>query len=205
MKLKDLTGRRFSTVIVQERAENAHGKTRWRAVCDCGNTVEWDQSQLKNNKSCGCMRFDLISKALSGRVIKHGRSKSPEFWIWCSMLKRCRNKSEPSYKDYGGRGITVCDRWNEFTNFYSDMGDRPSRIHSLDRRDNNGPYSPDNCRWATRYEQSRNKRQTRWITIGEETLCLKDWAIRLGISTGAFYYRLRKGMTETSALGLNRC
>lgn len=210
MKLVNLSGRKFSTLTVLRRVEDkiySSGKRApfWECKCECGKITRMTLGELKTNKSCGCRKGSLISSANHGRVVLHGKSKTKEFWIWWSMLKRCGNKSEKAYKDYGGRGITVCERWHEFSNFYTDMGERPSPLHSLDRRDNDGPYSPDNCRWANRGEQSRNKRQTRWITIGSETLCLKDWAARLGISTGSFYYKLRKGMTEKDALGVSSC
>lgn len=120
------------------------------------------------------------------------------------MINRCYNPNQKSYKDYGGRGVFVCERWlgkDGFKNFLSDMGDRPEDV-TLDRKDNNGPYSPENCRWATRDEQAKNKRNNRWITANGKTQHLAQWAKELGCNSAAILYRLRKGMSEQDAVTL---
>jgi hypothetical protein len=126
-------------------------------------------------------------------------TKTREYNSWQSMLSRCNNPKNMQYRNYGGRGITVCDEWkNSFENFLKDMGERPENT-SLDRIDVNGNYSPNNCRWATKAEQARNKRQTIWITFDEKTQCLTDWANEIGISSEGLRYRL-KNTTVNNAL-----
>ena len=118
------------------------------------------------------------------------------------MFNRCYNPNQKSYKDYGGRGIVVCERWtgrSGFKAFLSDMGERPENA-TLDRIDNDGPYSPENCRWATKDEQAQNKRNNRWITANGRTQTLAQWARELGCNSAAILYRLRKGMSEQDAV-----
>jgi predicted transcriptional regulator len=118
------------------------------------------------------------------------------------MLNRCYNQNQKSYKDYGGRGIFVCERWigkEGFKNFLSDVGERPENA-TLDRKDNQGPYSPENCRWATKDEQANNKRNNRWLTGNGKTQTLAQWARELGCNSAAILYRLNKGMSEQEAV-----
>lgn len=118
------------------------------------------------------------------------------------MLNRCSNENQKCYKDYGGRGIYVCDRWRGkegFKSFLSDMGDRPE-LSSLDRIDNNGPYSPENCRWASKLEQASNKRNSRYITANGKTQTLAQWARDLGCNSAAILYRINHGMSEQDAV-----
>lgn len=122
-----------------------------------------------------------------------------------AMLNRCYNQSQKSYKDYGGRGITVCERWRVaaygvgFHNFLADMGHPPPKA-SLDRIDNSGPYSPENCRWATQSEQANNKRNNRWITANGQTKTLAQWAKELGCNPANILYRIKAGMSEEQAV-----
>lgn len=144
-------------------------------------------------KSRGLRRYGRHGKARRGE-------QTPEFKVWCQMHTRCRNPKNPQWRNYGGRGIRVCASWAEFTAFLSDMGERPSVRHSLDRIDQNGNYEPGNCRWATWGEQQRNRRNNNMITWRGETLCLTDWAKRLGISrTGLFNRLYRAGLSVEEA------
>lgn len=125
--------------------------------------------------------------------------RHPLYGIWGQMLQRCTNPRVKSFKDYGGRGITVCDRWRSFDLFVADMGSRPAG-HQIDRKDNNGPYSPDNCRWVPQAVNASNKRNAHQITAGGETLHLAEWARRLGCRPGAILARIKSGMSPEAAV-----
>lgn len=124
--------------------------------------------RLGGKKSCGCKS----NSGLLGQT--HGLSGTPEYCVWAGMKARCSNPKHNAYDRYGGRGIKVCDRWNKFENFYQDMGLRPSDAHSIDRIDNDGPYSPENCRWATASEQSANKHQKKNVIPFEEVKRMRE-------------------------------
>lgn len=124
----------------------------------------------------------------------HGMTHSAEFAIWTGAKQRCRDKNSKDYANYGARGITVCDEWqHDFRAFLRDMGPRPSARHSLDRIDNNGPYSKANCRWSTRHQQSNNRRNTRFLTLGNRTQSVSDWCKETGIAHGTLWKRLEAG------------
>jgi len=137
--------------------------------------------------------------------LSHGQSKRTRqkatavYLCWASMKSRCLSPKDQRYPRYGGRGISVCDRWLEFENFLTDMGERP-RGRSLDRIDNDGNYEPGNCRWATQLEQQSNRRSNRLLTFRGETLCMTEWARRIGISAQALFTRLKRGWPVDVAL-----
>lgn len=142
----------------------------------CGIKETRELGAVKKNKG-GCRTCAL--KAVKERP---SEAKHPLYHTWYSMVARCQNPRAQSYHNYGGRGITVCDRWLEsFENFYADMGDRPTPGHSIDRINNDGPYSPENCRWATWEEQANNRRNTVWIEFQGERLSAAQWRKRLGV------------------------
>ena len=121
-----------------------------------------------------------------------GHNETPEYRIWMGMRNRCNRENHPAYKDYGGRGIFVCDEWDKsFINFFNEMGARPSSSHSLERRDNNAGYIKSNCYWATRKEQSLNRRNNIIITYNNETKTLKEWAEYLGLKYKRIHKRIR--------------
>lgn len=133
---------------------------------------------------------------------KHGYSQSATYKVWLSMRVRCRNPNDKNYRHYGGRGITVCKRWDSFPAFIKDMGDRPSPKHTIERIKNHLGYSPGNCCWATRAEQGRNTRRTRNLTHDGRTMCLEDWARETGLNRGTINSRLEMGFTVAEALTL---
>ncbi len=158
MNKSSLQGLKFGRLlVVSEHGRSNDNKVVWNCLCDCGKTANVRSTHLKGGrvKSCGCLRNDT-SRAIN---ITHGKSKTPEYEIWCGMIKRCRNKKSTGYPHYGGRGIVVCGRWDTFENFLADMGTRPDPTYSIERLDNNGNYEPYNCKWATPAEQSRNTRK----------------------------------------------
>jgi hypothetical protein len=194
-RLIDLTGQRFGHLIAIARfGTNNNGDATWLCRCDCGVEKEISGHGLRDGrtKSCGCRRLD--------GTIRHGLYKSVEYRIWGAMLQRCKNPNAGHYDLYGGRGITVDPRWESFENFLADMGNRPSPKHSIERVDNDGPYSPTNCIWATRAIQSRNTRRTLRLTLNGETLCLKDWAQRFGLEYETLRGRIKKGWGIETAL-----
>ena len=130
----------------------------------------------------------------------HGMTKTPEYHAWIDMKHRCFNPNNKQYLDYGGRGITVCDRWLNLDNFLADMGTKPSPKHSLDRIDNNGDYSPKNCKWSTRVEQNNNTRYNRLITIDDVTLTITQWENKMGYGRGVIQGRLNLGWSEYDAV-----
>ena len=169
--------------------------------CVCGNeiTVRNDNLRSKNTMSCGCFRIEL----LTARLTTHGQSrigkKTPEYMTWCEIIKRTTNPNHKHWSDYGGRGGVVCERWLKFENFYEDMGDKPSSQHSIDRIDNAGHYSPENCRWATRIEQANNRRSNRKLTYDGVTKNMGEWAKDMGVSPATIHKRLGRGWSVEKA------
>jgi hypothetical protein len=187
----DLTGKRFGrfTAIAFHPRRTANGSSYWLCRCDCGveKLVQYSNLKSGNQQSCGCLRRDLSSDW--NRT--HGMKNTPEYAAWHAMRHRCDNPNNAHYADYGGRGITVCKRWEKFENFYADMGKRPPNL-TLERNDVNGNYEAGNCRWASRKDQQRNRRNARFITFNGETNCLAVWAEKLGISYRILYARTKK-------------
>ena len=196
----DLTGQRFGRLVAEEVVGRRHRERLWRCRCDCGSekTVVAGGLRSGRTQSCGCMSAELASN----RLITHGMNRTPLYRRWCLMISRVANPNIRQWADYGGRGITVCDRWREFENFAKDMGSTFSPELQLDRIDNDGPYSPENCRWATRTEQARNKRNNRRIEVNGVTLTLVEWSERLGIDQDNISNRLRRGWKVERALEL---
>lgn len=187
-RVEDLTGQKFHRLTVQGivgRHKNKH--YLWRCICDCGNTKDTLASMLKRGQihSCGCKQRE--------NVTTHGMSSTPTYIVWRGMIVRCNNPKSERYCDYGGRGITVCDRWlNSFEAFLEDMGEKPEGL-SLDRKDNSKGYDADNCRWATDVEQARNKRNNTLLEYDNRIQPASAWAEEKGIPYGTLLARLEKG------------
>ncbi len=185
----DLTGLRFGRWTVLQCTgrvfvNGGSGMTTWRCRCDCGKEKEavlFAALDTGVSNSCGCIRSEQLQAAAT-----HGRSKTRAYTAWIQMKDRCCSVGRRTWKDYGGRGITVCDRWmNSFENFYADMGDPPWG-HSLDRENNNGGYCKENCRWTDTFTQARNRRTNKWFEWKGESRLLTDIACMENVAYCSF-------------------
>lgn len=171
--------------------------------CVCGTERRVVSYDLRSGKSkgCGCTRFERMTKARLQTVTKHGLSRSaPEYTIWIDMKRRCYQSQRTDYHRYGGRGITVCERWREdFSAFYADMGPRPEG-YTLERRDNDGPYSPENCYWTPKIVQDNNKRTNRFIEFKGERMTVAEAERRFGFHRGCLLQRLNRGWSVEKAI-----
>ena len=167
--------------------------------CRCGNDKEirTDHVNAGRTISCGCADTGHSTHGQSPRGI------APEYRIWEAMKRRCLNHKDKCYPSYGGRGITVCERWmHSYEAFIADMGKRPTKDHQIDRKDNNGPYAPDNCKWSTRKEQCRNRRNSRFIEYDGKRATLAEWVEFTGLDQTTISRRLKRGLSVGAALGL---
>jgi hypothetical protein len=201
---KDLTGQTFGRLTVVEYAgRDQRSWSLWKCVCSCGGVppglISTGALCSGNTSSCGCLQRERAS----AHRFKHGQTDTPEHGIWKGMKRRCLNEKNPAYKNYSGRGIRICERWlgpDGFSNFLADMGARPGPGYTLERKDNDGPYSPENCYWATRTQQARNKRNNRLLTYRGLTLCVAGWAERLGMKSQVIRDRLYWGWSVEDTL-----
>ena len=175
--------------------------------CDCGTKKFIRPRSLwpRGIQSCGCLQREKAAALGSVVNLKHGhsgRNRAPEYGVYSTMLSRCYNPNTSKYADYGGRGITVCDRWRGdggYQRFIADMGRRPKGA-SIERQDTNGPYSPENCRWATATEQANNRRSNRFIQFEGRRQTLMQWAKEVGINYGTLFDRFERGWSTERAL-----
>lgn len=199
---KHSVGRSFGYYTVLEveiRINKNKSKTSWaKAKCKCGN-IKWIRvAALKSGttRSCGCYATNLrkSKKGVKSAQYKHGhyinKVPSPTMSCWSSMMTRCYYKNSNRYNVYGAVGIGVCTQWHDFEIFLKDMGERPSKNHTLDRIDNAKGYEPGNVRWASKRDQAINRKTTKFFTINNETKCLKDWAKHYGINYIRVYRRI---------------
>lgn len=184
--------------IIKPRAENRKYAYYHLCRCVCGTEkmILSSNVELGKTKSCGC----AARKATGERARTHGMSKTSEYQTWNRMWSRCTNPVVDRYPQYGGRGISVCKDWESFENFYRDMGDRPSPRHSIGRKDNDGNYCKDNCRWETPDQQSSNTSRSVFIEHLGERLTISQWAKKLGMSQYLIRSRLSLGWSGADSL-----
>lgn len=200
VKSIDITGQKFNRLTAIKYSHKQHPRNHyWLYKCDCGEEKIIRKNHVSSNKtlSCGCYSQDRKDNMKLTAV-----TRTPIYHIWENIKYRCNSSKNSAYKDYGGRGIRICERWMKFENFLEDMKERPSLEHSVDRIDNNGDYEPSNCRWATNKEQSRNTRKNRNFTIDGVTHCVTDWAKEKGLSNFLVFLRLRRGWSIEEALNI---
>lgn len=193
-------GTRFGRLTVIRELEHVNRRIRLLCKCDCGNEfITMAQSLIARpyaTVSCGCRKIEWL---LEHPRITHNKSNSGLYHVWSGMIARCCDVGNKRYKDYGGRGITVCERWMNIENFCEDMGARPLG-KSLDRIDNCRGYYPENCKWSTRSEQQRNRRTNHLITWNEKTQCVGAWAEEIGTTFTNLNTRLMRGWSVERAL-----
>src|SRR5208282_977532 len=198
-RLNVTIGKQYGRLTVMADAGIVNGRHRVDCLCSCGErkTIQLGHVVCGAITSCGCFQRERARDA--NRT--HGRSKTPESFIWQHIRQRCENRKDSGYKNYGGRGIFMCNRWRKsFADFLADMGPRPSQKHTIERCDNNGPYAPDNCYWATRIQQNRNRRNNRLLEYDGRVQLLMEWAEECKINVSTLHKRLRRGWTVKHAI-----
>lgn len=210
-KFIDLTGQRFGKlVVIKKVGKDKHGYSRYMCLCDCGKETFVSSGQLlsKNTKSCGCLKGE-VTTARNKLTTKHGMRDAKIYRVWIEARRRCYNPNRTAYKNYGARGIKICDEWmgeNGFQNFYEwsvANGYNPNAKRgecTLDRIDVNGNYEPSNCRWISMKEQQNNRRNNHVVTYNGETLTVTQIAEKYKINRACLSYRLKSGKSLDEAI-----
>ena len=192
------------TVLGEAPPKGKNKQDAYFCRCDCGTERVISRYELTTgrSKSCGCLQKEVAKEVVVQRCTTHGMSKSNTYKIWATMVQRCTNPNSTKYADYGGRGITVCERWrNSFSDFLADMGERPDGL-SIERLDNYKGYNPENCVWADSFTQARNTRRTGRVTVNDKTKSITDWSKETGISSTLIRLRLDRGRPPARALNM---
>lgn len=208
---RDLSGQTFGRLTAKGLAgyyHNPSGRraTKWQCECACGKIVEVIGTNLTSGHatSCGCFRLEQKTRAwtthghASGRIAGR-RTKTSTYRSWLAMRERCRRESHEFFRLYGGRGITICEKWNDFEAFLADMGERPPGM-CIERKDTNGNYEPENCRWATMKEQGNNRRNNRRLEIDGKIQTATAWSEKSGIDARTIIHRLNRGWEPKRAV-----
>lgn len=195
--LRNLTGQRFGRLLVLGRSTKQGVRISWDCRCDCGNAAIIQGANLVNgvSRSCGCLQKQLASL----RFGRHFMSRTATYANWQAMMRRCYEPSFKGYENYGARGIRVAEPWHSFDTFFEDMGAAPHGL-TVERKDNEGPYSKENCTWASRSDQALNRRTNRLLTFNGETKAVILWARSLGFSADVLFGRLSRGWSTERAL-----
>lgn len=194
-KYIDLTGQRFGRLTVVAECGRRNGSVTWKCQCDCGNVTEARSNHLRRGliRSCGCLNKEVITK--------NGQSRTHLYHVWQCIKDRCLNKNYAYWKNYGGRGVTVCEEWRDFEKFRKWAMENGYREGlTIDRINNDGNYEPSNCRWTDQKTQTRNRRSNVPIEHNGERHCLSEWAEILGVPYARLHSRFRRGWTPTEIL-----
>lgn len=228
MKLIDMVGTKWGRLTVIARAVNLNGQGAWLCLCECGRRGVVRGHALRDGTIQGCgnhrpkpkpmycvdcskpitryaKRCRSCDSRIKPRSVTHGRAKRkatlPEYEVWVQMKGKCFRQTHEAYKNYGARGITVCEEWrNNFQAFYDHVGPRASPKHTIERINNNGNYEPGNVKWATRHEQNRNQRSNVYLTVDGVTKCVADWEASSGTKRTTIYTRVKAGWDDRSAV-----
>lgn len=187
-RFRDLTGERFGRLFVLQRnGYNKHSQLLWLCECDCGNTKSVLGCVLVrgDTQSCGCLHKEITASI----NYKHGKAQTQIYAIWRAMMQRCYDKNLDCYDRYGGRGINVCARWQDFESFYADMGEKPKGM-SLERKDVNGDYSPENVVWADVKTQANNRRSNVVLEHDGRKQTMQQWCDELGLKIATVWARI---------------
>lgn len=191
---KDLTGVKHDYIEVLGFSHSNGKKGYWNVKCVCGVVKQWTARDIRVNQSCGCKKKELIGKGNE----THGMSKHPAYWVWRSMIDRCTLDTHQAWANYGARGIRVCDRWfKNFEAFWEDMGPTYKSGLTIERRNVNGDYTPENCMWASYVVQARNKQNTKLIESPWGRITPSEAADKAGIKRTTLYYRIKAGVPES--------
>lgn len=196
-------GQRYTRLVsIKPHEDDRPGRRRWYFECDCGSMIDSlvASVRIRDTQSCGCLHRENAARTIADATRTHGMSKTPMYSHWARMIQRCSDPNHDKFHRYGGRGITVCERWLKFENFYADMGLKPSPKHSIDRINNDGPYSPENCRWATQKEQMRNTSTNRYIIFNGKRMTVAEAVEITGLSYSKVLTRLNLGWSVERAL-----
>jgi len=196
--MKNLINKRFGRLLVLSKSEirTKDNRTQWNCVCSCGNKVLAENRTLTSGKkkSCGCLKLDSSLKNIKGVSNKtHNMSRTRIYKIWNALVQRCKTKSNQRYSSYGGRGITVCQEWYKFENFYRDMKNSYKDNLTIDRIDNNKSYYKENCKWSSQKEQANNRSNNHILEHKGEKRNITQWSEKLGIPRKTIYWRIKKG------------
>lgn len=198
-KIDDNIGKQYNFITILELVKKHNTHKFYKSLCSCGNVFIAIINNIKrgNTKSCGCFQHKLMKT----RFKTHGKSTSPEYNVYKTMINRCKDINHIQYKNYGGRGITVCDRWKEsFENFITDMGQRPKPKYQIDRIDNNGQYSKENCRWVSPKQNCKNGTMIKFYEYENKNWTIKELCSKFNINRECVRKRLIRGWSLHKAL-----
>lgn len=198
-----MTGQKFGMWTILSLRSKSSKVTLWDCQCECGKKVAVRSGNLRNgaSTSCGCESLKRLLKSRITHGETRGGIQTSEYQCWVAMKQRVFNKNHVGYKNYGGRGIAICERWlNSFEDFIADMGRRPTPKHSIERVENDGNYEPSNCVWGTKAEQINNTRSNNRVTVGSVTLTVSQWAKRSGLKRTTISGRMRMGWSKETAV-----